>query len=248
MTLHPPSAGTIAATEAGRKSAISRETNAAEINGGTCLHYNHRPPLHHGQEQYTAVPGRCCSDPCVYPHKLIPRHKERVKYDLCAANGITIPTYVWLSLSLDLGLRRDFAWRFVAADVTRPLIGVHFLSHFGLLVDRRHNCLLDGVTSLSVPAQAASSLIPCVKTISGGTLVDSLLTEFPDLTRPTGVQREVRHNTVQSHPKYIRPTGQLSTTTGTGPVRYRQRRVRRHVAGIREFLIFRPTHRAQEGK
>jgi hypothetical protein len=63
-----------------------------------------------------------------------------------------------------------------------PLIGVDFLSHFGLLVNCRNNRLLDGVTSLSAPAQAASAL----KTISDGTLVDSLLAEFPDLTRPTG--------------------------------------------------------------
>jgi hypothetical protein len=43
-------------------------------------------------------------------------------------------------------------WRFVVADVTNSLIGVGFLSHFGLLVDCKHNPLLDEVTSLSVPA------------------------------------------------------------------------------------------------
>jgi hypothetical protein len=77
-----------------------------------------------------------------------------------------------------------------------PLIGIYLLSHFGLLVDCKHNRLLDGVTSLSVLAKAASSLISGVKTISGGTPVDSLLAEFSALTRPAEVQREVRHNTV----------------------------------------------------
>jgi hypothetical protein len=72
------------------------------------------------------------SDLCMYPHRLILRH---VNYDLCAANGTAIPTYGWLSLSLNLGLCRDFTWRFVVAHVTHPLIGVDFLSHFGLLVD-----------------------------------------------------------------------------------------------------------------
>jgi hypothetical protein len=99
-------------------------------------------------------------------------------------------------------LSRDFTWRFVVADVTRPIIGVDFRSHFGLLVDCRNNRLLDGVTSLSVPAQAASALIPSVKTIIGETPIDSLLAEFPDLTGPARVQREVRHNTVH----YIRTT------------------------------------------
>jgi hypothetical protein len=91
-----------------------------------------------------------------------------VNYDLCAANGTTITTYGWLSLSLNLGLYRNFTWRIVVADVTQPLIGVDFLSHFGLLVDCRNNCLLDGVTSLSSPAQPANSLIPSVKIISSG--------------------------------------------------------------------------------
>jgi hypothetical protein len=82
------------------------------------------------------------------------------------------------------------------ADVTQPLISVDFLSHFGLLVDCRNNHILDGVTSSSSPAQPDNSLTPSVKTVSTGTPVDTFLAEFLDLTRPAGVQREVRHNTV----------------------------------------------------
>jgi hypothetical protein len=136
------------------------------------------------------------SDLCVFPRRLIPQHRSRVNYDCCAANGITIPTYGWLPLSLNLGLRQDFTWRFVVADVTQPLIGADFLSNFGLLVDCRNNRLLDGVTSLSEPAQAASLRTASIKLASVGTAVNRILSEFPDLTRPTGVQREVRHNTV----------------------------------------------------
>jgi hypothetical protein len=33
------------------------------------------------------------SDLCVFPRKLVPGRKERVNYDLSAANGTTIPTY-----------------------------------------------------------------------------------------------------------------------------------------------------------
>jgi hypothetical protein len=134
------------------------------------------------------------SDICVYPRSPIPRRKEHANYDLCAANGTTFHTYVWLPLSLNLGLCRDFTWRLVVADVTHPIIGVYFLSHFGLLVDCRNSRLLNGVTS-SASAQAASARIPSVKTISDSTPVDSHLPKFPDLTRPAGVQREGRHNT-----------------------------------------------------
>jgi hypothetical protein len=149
-----------------------------------------------------------------YPRRLIPRRKERVNYNLCADNGTTIPTYGWLSLSLNLGLRRDFTRRFVVADVTHPFIGVDFSSHFRLLVGCRNNRLLDGVISLSVPAQTASSLIPSVKPITGGTPVDSLLAEFPGLARPAGVQSEMRHSTVHH----------ILTTSGP-PVTCRLRRL-----------------------
>ena len=82
------------------------------------------------------------------------------------------------------------------ADVTHPIIGAYFLSHFGLLVDCRDNRILDGVTTLSAPASAADALIPSVKTIISDTPANNILKEFPDLTRPAGVQREIRHNTV----------------------------------------------------
>jgi hypothetical protein len=55
------------------------------------------------------------SDLCVYPRKLIPQRRSRVNYDLYAADGKTIHIYGWLPLSLKLGLRREFTWRFVVS-------------------------------------------------------------------------------------------------------------------------------------
>jgi hypothetical protein len=111
-----------------------------------------------------------------------------------------------------LGLRREFTRLFAVADVTQHLIGAYFLSHFGLLVDCKNNLLLDVITYAN--AQAASLQTPRVKVISGGSSVDTLLSEFPDLIRPTGVQFEVRHNTVH----HIR-------TTAGPPVTCRPRRL-----------------------
>jgi predicted aspartyl protease len=102
------------------------------------------------------------SDLCVFPRKFTSGRKERVNYDFFAANGTTIPTYGWLSLNLNLSLRRDFTWRFVVPDIQIPVIGVDLLTHFGLNVDCRNNRLLDRVTSLSIPAQAANSLMPSI--------------------------------------------------------------------------------------
>jgi hypothetical protein len=100
------------------------------------------------------------------------------------ANGcLSTLTFVYAGISL------------VVANVTNPVIGVDFLLHFGPLVDCRNNQLLNRVTSLSAPAQAASALISSIKIITGGTSLNSLLAEFPDLARPAEVKREVRHHT-----------------------------------------------------
>jgi hypothetical protein len=135
------------------------------------------------------------SDLCVFPRKLLPGRRERRDYTLYAANGTTIPAYGWTSRALNLGLRRDLTWRFLIADVQLPIIGVDLLSQYGLLAEYRINRLLDGVTSLSTPGLIVQPSVPSVKVIAGDTTPDSILREFPGLTRPTGNHRRIRHNT-----------------------------------------------------
>jgi len=84
----------------------------------------------------------------------------------------------------------------VVADVQIPIIGVDLLGNFSLLLDCCNNRILDGITSLSAPAQTASPRFPTVKTIGSSAPADDIFADFPYLTRPSGVQREVRHNTV----------------------------------------------------
>jgi hypothetical protein len=84
----------------------------------------------------------------------------------------------------------------MVADIQIPIIGVDFLSHFGLLVDCRNSPLLDGVTFLCTPGRTAPPTVPSVKFIGADALPFSLLEEFPALTRPTGIHCEVRHNTM----------------------------------------------------
>jgi len=154
------------------------------------------------------------SDLCVVPRKHAPGCRERTSYDLFAANGTPIPTYGWHTLTLNLRLRRDFTWQFVVADVQLPIFGVDMLATFSLLVDCRNNRILDGVTSLSTPTQTASTRFPSVKTIGSYKQADDLFAEFPDLTRPSGVPREVRHKTIHH----------IKTTPGP-PVSCRPRRL-----------------------
>ena len=154
------------------------------------------------------------SDQCVFLRKLLPGRRERTGYNLYAANGTTIPTYGWISQNLNLGLHRDSMWRFVVADVQIPIIGVDLLWYYGLLIDCRNNHLLDGVTSLSTPGLTAPPSVPSVKVIAGGMPIDSLLEEFPELIKPTGIHRDVRHNTAHH----------IRTTPGP-PVACRPRRL-----------------------
>lgn len=59
------------------------------------------------------------ADLCVYPRMLTRgRHSERTTYELYVANNSVIATYGFITLTLDLGLRRDFTWRFVVADIS----------------------------------------------------------------------------------------------------------------------------------
>ncbi len=76
-------------------------------------------------------------DLSVFPCRLLPKRRVRIDYFLYAANGTTIPTYGWVSRSLNLGLCRDLTWHFIVAEVELHIIGVDFLSHFSLLVDFR---------------------------------------------------------------------------------------------------------------
>jgi hypothetical protein len=130
------------------------------------------------------------SDLCVFPRKHLPERRARIDYS-----------------------RRDFTWRFVVAEVELPIIGVEFLSHFNLLVDCK-NRLLDGITSLFTQCNSATHAVPSIKAIAGNATPDSLLAEFPSLTRPIGIHREVHHNT----------THHIRTTPGP-PVACRPRRL-----------------------
>ena len=94
-----------------------------------------------------------------------------------------------------MGLRRDFAWHFVVADVQFPIIGRDLLSYYGLLVDCRNNRLPDRITSLAIPGRTAPSSVPSVKVMAAGTSMDNLLQEFPGLTTPAGIPRKVPHST-----------------------------------------------------
>nr|XP_021204760.2 uncharacterized protein LOC101740309 isoform X1 [Bombyx mori] len=137
------------------------------------------------------------SDLCVYPRSALSQPRTKTDYQLYAANGSPIATYGWIHLQLNIGLRRAYRWRFVVADVSKPIIGADFLRFYDLLVDVRNHRLVDGLTSLCATAtpEKEANDIASIKVISGDSIYHQLLREYPAITRPAGTQREIKHGT-----------------------------------------------------
>lgn len=68
---------------------------------------------------------------------------------LFAANGTEIKIYGTTTQKVNIGLRREFLWSFLIADVTTPIIGADFITHYGLMIDLKGNRLIDTLTGLS---------------------------------------------------------------------------------------------------
>lgn len=138
------------------------------------------------------------SDLCVFPRSAVREPRIKTGYELFAANGTIIHTYGYLPLTLDLGLRRAFSWRFVVADVSKPIIGVDFLGYYNLLVDCRNQRLVDGITTLTTSAvsQCSAEALSSVRTVIDDTVYHRLLKEYPVVTRPAGKPHTTKHATV----------------------------------------------------
>lgn len=138
------------------------------------------------------------SDLCAFPRSLVRDRRSATDYTLCAANGSVIKTYGYINLDLDFGLRRTFSWRFVVADITKPIIGVDFLCHYNIVVDVRHKRLIDNITSIVTTAKLANcDSVSSVKVTTGGhTRYHKILDEYPEITRPAGTHNTPTHNTV----------------------------------------------------
>jgi hypothetical protein len=166
------------------------------------------------------------SDLSCFPRNLLKGRYNPTTFDVRAANGSAIKTYGTLPLRLDLGLGRDLKWHFVIADVNAPIIGSDLLAEYHLMPDCRNQLLLDGSTKLSAPATIAQIDQASVKTIVAESPLAKILLEFPDILRPPGLPRTVKHSTMHH----------IITTDGP-PVSCRPRRLapQKLLAAKKEF-------------
>ena len=122
---------------------------------------------------------------------------------LVAANNTTINTYGNSKRVVNVGLKRDYPWTFIVANVQQPIIGADFFIHYNLLVDLRSRCLRDMRTGLAIPASLSS-----IRPLSLNRVF--LLGQFPELTRPTTKGETVKHGithkiVTKGHPVFARP-------------------------------------------
>lgn len=133
------------------------------------------------------------SEISILPRSHFKRQLQRQGLTLCAANLSPIATFGSHSLPLDLGLRRDFCWPFVIADVPSAIIGADFLHRTGLLVDVRNRRLVDPLTGLPSACFLRRAALHSVQAVLNLAppgpfqgAYDDLLNEFKELTAPDG--------------------------------------------------------------
>lgn len=128
------------------------------------------------------------ADVSLLPPTTIERRKTsqvQTSITLFAANGTKIPTHGHKNITLNLGLRREFQWPFIIADLTKPIIGADFLKHFGLVVDLQNKRLIDRKTNIAASANIISVFSPKISTIHKDSPCADILKNFMDITKPT---------------------------------------------------------------
>lgn len=98
-----------------------------------------------------------------------------------------------LSVRDFLGLQRNLQWLFLISEVSYPIIGTDFLKQFSLLVDIKHQRLLDSLTKLTTTGQVNNGQDASIKLISGDTPYHELLREIPEITRPVLSSKAVHY-------------------------------------------------------
>ena len=122
--------------------------------------------------------------------------KPSLRSNLYAANGSRISTFGTEICKPSFGLRRNFPWRFLLADVTSPILGADFLKHYDMMVDLRGECLIDKTTNMRARGHLNSIVdgLFGLKTFHCSNDYSGLLSQYSDVTRPRLPYQEVRHN------------------------------------------------------
>lgn len=134
------------------------------------------------------------SDVSIIPATKTDKRRGIAPFSLHAANGTKINTFGNKFLSVDLGLRRRFTWRFLVADVSSAIIGADLLAHYGLLVDLGHRQLIDRTTHLRSTGSLKTATIHGITVISANHPFHKVLSDYREILIPTLAHREILHD------------------------------------------------------
>lgn len=125
------------------------------------------------------------ADISVIPPTSSERQNSPSLFNLVAANNSKIQTFGQRKLIISLGLRRDFPWTFIIADVDKPIIGADFLMHYGLLVDLNGKSLIDRLTCVRSFGKLVIDPTPSVTALDMDNRFHQLIRSFGDLLENT---------------------------------------------------------------
>lgn len=150
------------------------------------------------------------ADVSVIPRGLRSAGIKPTSIQLFAANGTPIKVYGESLLKVNLGLRREFSWTFLIADVTSGIIGADFICHHDLLIDLKRRRLIDNNTRLEAIGFLTRTTEYSIKTFSADSPYADLLAMFPSITRlapPGTVSKTTVFHRIETmgRPTYARP-------------------------------------------
>ncbi|KRY15633.1 Retrovirus-related Pol polyprotein from transposon opus [Trichinella patagoniensis] len=131
--------------------------------------------------------------------------------ELTAANGTRIDVVGSRELTVDLGFTRPMKWKFVVARIAQPILGADFLRHFNLLVDLKHQRLVDMTSwtfSNGLVKTSNTKVVSCLRHESDHNL--KILEKYPSLTSCFRTSKPATHS-IQHHilthgpPVFARP-------------------------------------------
>ena len=130
---------------------------------------------------------------------VIPASANDIRYgqrgqSLAAANGTAIKSYGQRNLSLKFG-SHQYEWKFMLADVNRPILGADFLRANSLLIDLSGKRLIHSGTYTSVQLAMSQHSAPHISVVSENepNEFSKLLSERPNLTTPTFSNASTKH-------------------------------------------------------
>ena len=133
----------------------------------------------------------------LWPATLKHRVVRSSSIKLVAANGTNINSFGTALHEIKIGLKK-YSFSFVFADIARPILGIDFLQHFGMVLDLARGRLVHSGTETRFTS-ARQPGVSGVNVISDfSCTATQLLSQFPEITDIARATRFLKHG-VQCH-------------------------------------------------